>query len=645
MNRPSFKRRPSSGANTGFKRRKSNLGGDDFYDSTNISDNFPRQKPGIMPQAYSYGTECGPTTYTVQGLQQTYDDRKETRNLISETTLDTLRRFRYCNPQTPNGEELSSGPVNRDHGHRSTQWKCSDNQPNHDYNSSLPSAANSPNNHSLPGALRNATGSTLGPGDIGMTVEANLYGSVHTYPSMRGNSNASPKIFEYRKGVISEQGSPCSDLIYQGSLDNASNVSQATEPQGFNSPNLSINNIQEIEIPEECPEFCDDEMDEARLMALTDSYSRTNPSVGVPETTNALGGWSIGQEPATPSNFAEQPVDIAHSYGGYAEDLDDEYAMDPEYFKYATEAPIQDESYSNTGYWNLMPDCEASNDGEASASQVQDGVRESAVGQSLPLRLASATDFKFSTSPSTSSNQPHEEPEHTITSYFEEHSRVIYSHRSQGQKIIGPSAEAKPQTFPEARSGDHFIPAGNSVEINTSSPTNPRPSQPFLRHIFPSPVRNRSHIQGLSSHTVLRTCFRIGEAFKASSSSPSATESRTTVIELYAVLVASYYSSNTQYFTFADLFFPNRPPYLTGKWTGGTPDGNILSRQNDRDAKDDMGSMCRVIGTISSSAGDNRSSNSANVPAQQMKGMTMIVQGIWRADWDDIEYVKGIVEA
>lgn len=629
MNRPSSRRRPSSGANTGLKRRKSNLEGDGFYESTNISDSFPRQKPGIMPQAYSYGTKCGTTTYTAQGLQQSYDNRTGIRNLISETTLDTLRRFRYRSPQTPSGEKLGSEPLDREHGHYSTMWKDSGSKPNYDHNSSLPSAGNSLGNHSLPVSLRNA-GGALGPGDIGMAGEADLHHPIHTNSFTSGNPNASS---EYRKAVISEQGSPCSDFSYQDELDNLSNVSQVTARQGSDSINSPIIHIQEIEIPEQCPEFYGDEL------ALTDANSRENPSVGIHEAANALGGPSISQEHATPLKFAEQPEDVGPSYGGYAEDPDDEYAMDPEYFSYATEAPIPDEPYSNNDYWNTMPDCEASKNGETSTSEVQDGVRDSAMGQSSPFIPAPATGFTTYTSPPTSSNQAYEE--YALTSYFER-PRVTYSQCNQGQKTISSGPEAKHRVSQATSGGNQFTSTGHTIGDN-SSRSNPSPSSPFLRHPFPSPVRNRSHIQGLSSHTVLRTCFRIGEAFKASSSSLSAAVSRTTVIELYAVLVASYYSGITQYFTFADLFFPTRPPYLTGKWAGGNPNSDILTRRTDRDGKDDMGSICRVIGTISSSGGDHRSPN--NIPAQSTKGMTMIVQGIWRADWGDIEYVKGIVEA
>ena len=146
------------------------------------------------------------------------------------------------------------------------------------------------------------------------------------------------------------------------------------------------------------------------------------------------------------------------------------------------------------------------------------------------------------------------------------------------------------------------------------------------------------------------------------------------LIELYAFVTRSYRIGSRQYFSFSDLFFPFQPPYITGYWEcwesnshynetgkaflgpGGKewqrarfPNGKAID--NDSHAQDHppaldeepAGRMCRVIGTLTT----NKSFSSRRPPKQTVSGVDTIalkVLSIISATWQDVEYVKGIVQ-
>lgn len=227
--------------------------------------------------------------------------------------------------------------------------------------------------------------------------------------------------------------------------------------------------------------------------------------------------------------------------------------------------------------------------------------------------------------------------------------------------------------------------------------------QPFLRSKFPAPVPDRSPIQGLtSSHTLLRTCFRIGEVLRVYSAArvwaPQSLRtstgdvvgntppthstiktkipaSTTILIEFYAYVTRSYRSGHRQFFTFADLFFPFRPPYLSGVWkcwvtdplynsdgkeflgvggrewkrtgnivtNGANPNTKCIQSNGKINREGSAGRLCRVIGTLPS--GDHSSPAKATERGSGSNYVSLTVHSIWRATWEDIEYVKGIVQA
>ena len=153
---------------------------------------------------------------------------------------------------------------------------------------------------------------------------------------------------------------------------------------------------------------------------------------------------------------------------------------------------------------------------------------------------------------------------------------------------------------------------------------------PFIRQPFAKPVRDRPVIHALRSEPVLRTCFRIGEALNAACAASSSNID--SVIELYARVTSSTRerepSSSKQHFQFADLFTPDKPPFLNGVYTlwRGVELWDHGSRVFLGEAG--KGRMARVVGKM----------------RIEKKGDWMVViLCIWQVDWDEVGLAKGIV--
>ncbi|KAL8994401.1 MAG: hypothetical protein Q9188_007077 [Gyalolechia gomerana] len=152
---------------------------------------------------------------------------------------------------------------------------------------------------------------------------------------------------------------------------------------------------------------------------------------------------------------------------------------------------------------------------------------------------------------------------------------------------------------------------------------------PFIRSPFPNPIRDRSPVIGLGTRTLLRTCFRIGEALNAGSLALRTKQD--TVIELYARVVYSERppQSVKQRFQFSDIFSPDKPPFLKGTyglWKGvelWDLDSKIFLGEKGK------GKMARVVGRMGRE--------------EKSKGLEMTVLSIWEAGWEDVGVVKGIV--
>lgn len=180
-------------------------------------------------------------------------------------------------------------------------------------------------------------------------------------------------------------------------------------------------------------------------------------------------------------------------------------------------------------------------------------------------------------------------------------------------------------------------PVTNSSPLSERSPNVPAhvvPSKnglpaPFVRPPFPKPLLPRSPIPGTSPNTVLRTCFRIGEALNAAS--VCLQNSTDAIIELYCQVKYSNRQANghKQFFDFVDLFSPEKSPSLSGQYAIWK--GIDLWEHDSRQflGEGGRGKKARVIGRIKRG------------PKNQ--GWEMTILSIWKADWDDVGIAKGIV--
>ncbi|KAI7110108.1 hypothetical protein KC340_g9392 [Hortaea werneckii] len=157
-------------------------------------------------------------------------------------------------------------------------------------------------------------------------------------------------------------------------------------------------------------------------------------------------------------------------------------------------------------------------------------------------------------------------------------------------------------------------------------------AKPVVRSPFPSAIRDRSPIWGASNTTVLRTCFRIGEALNVGCQ--SVRNNTPVLLELYARVVDSWHEGaergkgRKQNFVLHDLYH-DKPPYIDASF--------LLCGQSkvwDLDtsrflAQKECGTMCRAIGQMKK-AGDGRGKWYINLLS------------IWEATWDDVHAVAGI---
>ncbi|KAI1416547.1 hypothetical protein F5Y13DRAFT_154198 [Hypoxylon sp. FL1857] len=107
--------------------------------------------------------------------------------------------------------------------------------------------------------------------------------------------------------------------------------------------------------------------------------------------------------------------------------------------------------------------------------------------------------------------------------------------------------------------GDGVTYMGKPVEHSPRIKDDAMPLNPFVRPPFPEKARDRSVIPGLSSNTVLRTCFRTGEMINQAANCLN--HRQDVVFELFARVTYSSRESlqRRQHFQFVDLFKDQRP--------------------------------------------------------------------------------------
>lgn len=149
--------------------------------------------------------------------------------------------------------------------------------------------------------------------------------------------------------------------------------------------------------------------------------------------------------------------------------------------------------------------------------------------------------------------------------------------------------------------------------------------KPIVRPPFPTAVRDRSPVIGMSSNAVLRCCFRIGEAISQSCHAAKADEH--ILIELYARILKSERDELQQRFTFCDLFHA-KPPYIQATYAAAIWRTSQLF-EYDSTRLMQQGRICRCIGTMKRNG----------------KEWVMTVLNIWEATWEDVQWVEGIVNS
>jgi hypothetical protein len=169
------------------------------------------------------------------------------------------------------------------------------------------------------------------------------------------------------------------------------------------------------------------------------------------------------------------------------------------------------------------------------------------------------------------------------------------------------------------------------VQPPSHQPSPPR--KPIVRPAFPDAVPDRSLVHGVSAATVLRTCFRVGEALRAGSRAVHNADD--VVIELYARVASSTRDGEAASssptpgrhdFTFVDLFH-DRPPYLKGVYDLWK--GSELWDAESRAFLDIEGEpvLCRCVGKM----------------RRDGKVLLLTVFSVRLVSWEDVEHAKTII--
>ncbi|KAK8217534.1 hypothetical protein M8818_001292 [Zalaria obscura] len=147
----------------------------------------------------------------------------------------------------------------------------------------------------------------------------------------------------------------------------------------------------------------------------------------------------------------------------------------------------------------------------------------------------------------------------------------------------------------------------------------------IVRAPFPSQILDRSPVIGVSANTVLRTCFRVGEALNTGCN--AVRNNRDVALELYARVTSSWREPNSvkQHLVFTDLY-NDRPPYISGTyelWKGV----ELWDYDSSRFLVPlEGGRLCRCIGRM----------------RRDGSKWKLTVLHIWEATWEDIDYAAGI---
>lgn len=151
--------------------------------------------------------------------------------------------------------------------------------------------------------------------------------------------------------------------------------------------------------------------------------------------------------------------------------------------------------------------------------------------------------------------------------------------------------------------------------------------KPIVRRTCPLPILDRSSIAGASKATLLRTCFRLGEALNTGSR--AARTNSSVVIELYARVTSSWREQppgRKQHFVFADIYH-DKPPILEGTF-------ELYNQAHlwDLDSQaflttSPSGRLCRAI---------------VKMKRHEHEKWKLEVLNIWEATWADVDLAAEI---
>lgn len=197
-------------------------------------------------------------------------------------------------------------------------------------------------------------------------------------------------------------------------------------------------------------------------------------------------------------------------------------------------------------------------------------------------------------------------------------------------------------TVPSAACSQPYRPLTLSGRQASSHPYHWSLTAPIVRPAFPKPVNDRSHILGISSSTLLRTCFRLREALMVGCN--AARHGQNMIIELYARVASSYREiegtrqTGKQFFMLRDVYHEH-PPYLQAVFEGWKGvqllDDDAAAflacgGEDEREIEDadaGVGKLCRAVGRM----------------RREGKSSVFVMSSVWEAGWEDVEAVQQIV--
>ncbi|KAI1211288.1 uncharacterized protein F4807DRAFT_32037 [Annulohypoxylon truncatum] len=199
---------------------------------------------------------------------------------------------------------------------------------------------------------------------------------------------------------------------------------------------------------------------------------------------------------------------------------------------------------------------------------------------------------------------------------------AITSTIPKGSSAAGPQDIVYPRPTGQSTYAEKSVEHNHHVEETI-------PLKPFVRPPFPEKIHDRSTVSGLSSDTLLRTCFRIGEMVNQAAHCLG--HQQEAVFELFARVNYSSRESlqRRQHFQFIDLFKDQRP-YPAGVLTNWRVGGQ-LDRQSS--AFLNVSAEPKICRCICKPIRDSKTTI----------GLSLVVLAIRESDWMQIKWTKQIL--